>query len=64
MESADGIYITFHMCVYIMCVTIIIKGKEAITLKRSEGRCGRGWREGTWEGLEGGKGAESDVIIL
>jgi hypothetical protein len=24
--------------------------KEAIALRRSEGRCGRGWREGAWEG--------------
>ena len=47
-----------------MYVTIIIKEKVTITLKRSEGRCGRGWREGTWEGLEGGKGAERDAIML
>lgn len=58
------LYNLLYVNIYIMYVTIIIKEKEGITLKRSERRYGRDWREGTWEGLEGGTGAERDGIMF
>lgn len=47
-------YLCIHVHIYMYVLTIIIKEKKAIHLRVLE----------AWEGLEGGKEAESNVILF
>lgn len=52
-----------HVCIYAyMYITMVIKEKEAIHLR--VGAHGGGLMEGSWVGLEEGKGGRGDVIVF